>query len=146
MAIRLNRYLSESGFCSRREADGLIVEGRVKVNNINGEFHSKVTPEDIVYVDGERVMPRRRIDFTAKEAPKPHNAPRREKPQQAKPWVDKVPQWLKDIREKNPDQTPQRVLDEKKETEQKRVKVKPKPAPKPTLNGKKYTPKKRFNQ
>lgn len=144
MAIRLNRYLSESGFCSRREADGLIAEGRVRVNNINGEFHSKVTPEDIVSVDGERVMPRRKIDFTPKEAPKPRHTPQREK-QQPKPWVDKVPQWLKDIREKNPDQTPQRVLDEKKETEQKRIKVKPKPAPKPTLNSKKYTAKKKFN-
>ncbi|MEG0500353.1 MAG: S4 domain-containing protein, partial [Rikenellaceae bacterium] len=126
MAIRLNRYLSESGFCSRREADGIIAEGRVTINGVHGEFHSRVTPEDVVAIDGERIMPRRKIDFTPKEAPKPHRSTRREPEKQ--PWVDKVPQWLKEIREKKPDLTPQRALVEKKETPKPKSKATAKPS------------------
>lgn len=50
---RLNKYLSEAGFCSRREGDKLIDAGRVTINGIVPEMGTKVTPSDVVAVDGE---------------------------------------------------------------------------------------------
>ena len=50
---RLNKYLSEAGFCSRRAADKLIEEGRVTINNIVPEMGTKVTENDVIAVDGE---------------------------------------------------------------------------------------------
>ncbi len=52
---RLNKYLSEVGFCSRREADKLIAQGRVTINGIVPEMGTKVAVDDIVAVDGERI-------------------------------------------------------------------------------------------
>jgi len=49
---RLNKYLSEVGYCSRREADKLIEAGRVTINGKIPEMGTKVTAEDIVHVDG----------------------------------------------------------------------------------------------
>ena len=50
---RVNKFLSQSGFCSRREADKLIIQGRVTVNNNSIDPGYKVAEEDIVKVDGE---------------------------------------------------------------------------------------------
>ncbi|PKG51206.1 MULTISPECIES: 23S rRNA pseudouridine(2604) synthase RluF [Olleya] len=50
---RLNKYLSEAGFCSRREGDKLIDAGRVTINGVVPEMGTKVTPSDVVAVDGE---------------------------------------------------------------------------------------------
>ena len=50
--IRINKYLSEIGYCSRREADKLIAAGRVQVNGRKLEMGTKVTPKDRVTVDG----------------------------------------------------------------------------------------------
>ena len=52
---RLNKYLSEVGYCSRREADKLIDSGRVTVNGEVPEMGTKITEEDEVRVDGELV-------------------------------------------------------------------------------------------
>ncbi len=52
---RLNKYLSEAGYCSRRAADKLIDEGRVTINGKVPEMGTKVTPNDIVAVDGEKI-------------------------------------------------------------------------------------------
>ncbi|MBN9285946.1 MULTISPECIES: 23S rRNA pseudouridine(2604) synthase RluF [unclassified Flavobacterium] len=52
---RLNKFLSETGFCSRREADRLIEEGRVTINGIVPEMGTKVTPDDEVRVDGKLI-------------------------------------------------------------------------------------------
>lgn len=52
---RINKYLSEVGYCSRREADKLIEAGRVTVNGVIPEKGTKLAPEDKVYVDGELV-------------------------------------------------------------------------------------------
>jgi len=52
---RLNKFLSEAGFCSRREADKLIDEGRVTINGIVPEMGTKVTPTDEVCVDGKSI-------------------------------------------------------------------------------------------
>jgi 23S rRNA pseudouridine2604 synthase len=59
---RLNKYLSEAGYCSRREADRLIDAGRVTINDVIPEMGTKVTPEDIVKVDGE-IIGGRKEDF-----------------------------------------------------------------------------------
>ncbi|PNQ73435.1 23S rRNA pseudouridine(2604) synthase RluF [Hanstruepera neustonica] len=52
---RLNKYLSEAGYCSRREADKLIDAGRVTINGIVPEMGTKVAPGDIVQVDGKNI-------------------------------------------------------------------------------------------
>ena len=53
--IRINKYLSEAGFCSRREADSLIQEGRVTVDGRRAEPGEKITSDTVVYVDGKAV-------------------------------------------------------------------------------------------
>jgi len=52
---RLNKYISDSGFCSRREADKLIDQNRVKINGVVPELGTKVQPGDLVLVDGKRI-------------------------------------------------------------------------------------------
>jgi len=51
-ATRINKFLSESGYCSRREADKLIDQGRVTINGIVPEMGTKITSKDEVRVDG----------------------------------------------------------------------------------------------
>jgi 23S rRNA pseudouridine2604 synthase len=52
---RINKYLSEVGYCSRRASDKLIDEGRVRINGAVTEKGSKVLPSDIVSVDGKTI-------------------------------------------------------------------------------------------
>lgn len=52
---RLNKYLSEVGYCSRRAADKLIEEGRVTINGVVPEMGTKVAPNDEVCVDGKLI-------------------------------------------------------------------------------------------
>lgn len=54
--IRINKYLSESGICSRREADKWIEEGRVIVNGYPAGFGFKVKVGDKVLVNGKEVV------------------------------------------------------------------------------------------
>lgn len=51
--IRLNKFLSDSGYCSRREADRLIDGGKVTVNHEIAVMGQKVTLKDIVKVNGQ---------------------------------------------------------------------------------------------
>ena len=51
-AVRINKYLSEIGYCSRRAADKLIQEGRITVNGKPVEMGLKVTPADEIAIDG----------------------------------------------------------------------------------------------
>jgi 23S rRNA pseudouridine2604 synthase len=53
--MRLNRYISDAGHCSRREADRLISEGRVKINGKVAVLGQKVMPGDRVTVNGKPV-------------------------------------------------------------------------------------------
>jgi 23S rRNA pseudouridine2604 synthase len=53
---RINKYLSEVGYCSRREADKLIVAGRVTINGVIPEMGSKISQNDVVEVDGKPVV------------------------------------------------------------------------------------------
>ncbi len=52
---RLNKYLSEVGYCSRREADKLIEQGRVTINGKVPEMGTKVAVDDEVRVDGDLI-------------------------------------------------------------------------------------------
>ena len=51
--MRLNKHISDTGFCSRREADRLIAEGRVTVNGIRARVGAEVGEGDEVLVDGQ---------------------------------------------------------------------------------------------
>jgi 23S rRNA pseudouridine2605 synthase len=53
--MRLNKYIAESGFCSRRKADELISQNRVTVNKEIGKLGMDVSDGDIVRVDGEKI-------------------------------------------------------------------------------------------
>ncbi|MGB5370175.1 MAG: 23S rRNA pseudouridine(2604) synthase RluF [Flavobacteriaceae bacterium] len=55
---RINKYLSEAGFCSRREADKLIEQGRVTLNGKVPEMGTKIVPGDEVRVDGKLIAER----------------------------------------------------------------------------------------
>lgn len=52
---RINKFLSEVGYCSRREADKLIDAGRVTINGVVPEMGTKIAPNDVVAVDGEEI-------------------------------------------------------------------------------------------
>lgn len=52
---RINKFLSEVGYCSRRGADKLIEEGRVTINGLIPEKGTKIAPGDEVHVDGELI-------------------------------------------------------------------------------------------
>lgn len=58
---RLNKYLSEAGFCSRRSADKLIDEGRVKINGTLATMGEKVNPQDEIEIDGEIIKNNKKI-------------------------------------------------------------------------------------
>jgi 23S rRNA pseudouridine2604 synthase len=53
--IRLNKFISDTGFCSRREADKLIEQGKVTINGKKPELGTKVSPRDIVKVNGKAI-------------------------------------------------------------------------------------------
>ncbi|MFA6272014.1 MAG: pseudouridine synthase [Patescibacteria group bacterium] len=52
---RINKYLTQANYCSRREADRLIEQGRVEINKRKAKLGDKVALGDDVVVDGERV-------------------------------------------------------------------------------------------
>lgn len=52
---RINKFLSEAGFCSRRAADKLIEEGKVTINGKVPEMGTKINPTDEVRVDGKLI-------------------------------------------------------------------------------------------
>ena len=54
-AIRLNRYIAASGFCSRREADQLILDERITVNGEPGMMGMYVQITDRICIDGEPI-------------------------------------------------------------------------------------------
>lgn len=57
--IRLNKYISSCGVCSRREADKLIEQGLVSVNGMPGKTGQTVSGEDRVFVRGRRLFLKR---------------------------------------------------------------------------------------
>lgn len=54
-SIRLNKFISDSGYCSRREADKLIEQSRVRINGKRPELGARVEPGDDVTVNGSSI-------------------------------------------------------------------------------------------
>lgn len=54
-SININKFISSTGICSRREAEKLIVEGRVTINKQVAKLGNRVLPKDIVMVDGRKL-------------------------------------------------------------------------------------------
>ena len=68
-ATRINKYLTASGFCSRRGADKLIAEGRVKIDGVPAELGSKVVAGQKVLVDGEEITGKQNHVYIALNKP-----------------------------------------------------------------------------
>jgi 23S rRNA pseudouridine2604 synthase len=67
--MRLNKYLSESGICSRRAADDWIEAGRVTINDAVAKLGTQVQHGDVVQVDGRPVGPASRHVYLALNKP-----------------------------------------------------------------------------
>ena len=68
---RINKHLSEIGYCSRREADRLIAAGRVLVNGKKAEMGLKICPEDQITVNGEALNnPKKKLVYLIFNKPK----------------------------------------------------------------------------
>ena len=80
---RINKYLSESGVCSRREVDTLIGDGRVEVNGQPAHIGMQIdTEHDVVTVDGQKVDPSNPYkNAISQEALDPKTASQDAKPQ-----------------------------------------------------------------
>ncbi len=69
-SIRLNKYVANSGICSRREADTFIAEGKVKVNNkVVREMGHKVQPNDVVAFEGN-IINREKVIYVLLNKPR----------------------------------------------------------------------------
>tara|TARA_A100001391_G_scaffold142697_1_gene100464 strand:+ start:725 stop:2017 length:1293 start_codon:yes stop_codon:yes gene_type:complete len=66
---RLNKFISETGFCSRREADRYIAEGRVTINGVVPEMGTKVAPGDEVLVNGKPLKAKQEAVYLAFNKP-----------------------------------------------------------------------------
>ncbi len=62
-STRLNKYISESGICSRREADRFIEQGNVFINGKRATIGDQVKPGDLVKVNGRLIEPREADDL-----------------------------------------------------------------------------------
>ena len=67
--IRLNKYISETGFCSRREADKLIEMGRVTVNGLKALMGTKVKEGTDVRVNGKPIKKTNELVYIALNKP-----------------------------------------------------------------------------
>ena len=67
--IRINKYLSEAGICSRRAADEYILKGRITINGKPAEMGQKIEANDRVMVDGKLVRKREETVILAYNKP-----------------------------------------------------------------------------
>ena len=70
MDISLNKYISETGFCSRREADKYIEQCRVTINGVEAVKGNRVKEGDVVLVDGEPIKKKKDTVYLALNKPK----------------------------------------------------------------------------
>lgn len=68
-SVRLNKYISESGFCSRREADKLIQRGLVTIDGVKAEMGTKVTKGQKVRVNGILISKEEELVYIALNKP-----------------------------------------------------------------------------
>lgn len=69
MKIRLNKFISDTGTCSRREADKLIEQGRVLVNGKLPELGTRVSEEDEIIIDGQYLKAKEKPVYIAFHKP-----------------------------------------------------------------------------
>lgn len=70
MDISLNKYISDSGFCSRREADRYIEECRVTINDKDAQKGNRVGENDVVKIDGEPIKKKKNAVYLLLNKPK----------------------------------------------------------------------------
>ena len=70
MDTSLNKYISETGFCSRREADKYIEQLRVTINGVEAIKGNRVGEHDVVLVDGEPIKKKKVAVYLALNKPK----------------------------------------------------------------------------
>ncbi|HMK03154.1 MAG TPA: 23S rRNA pseudouridine(2604) synthase RluF [Ferruginibacter sp.] len=70
MDTSLNKYISETGFCSRREADKYIEQCRVTINGKEATKGNRVKENDVVLVDGEPIKKKQSAIYLALHKPK----------------------------------------------------------------------------
>lgn len=68
-SISLNKFISSTGICSRREADKWIEAGRVKINGLVAQKGNRVTEEDDVTIDGKPLRSKPRLVYIALNKP-----------------------------------------------------------------------------
>jgi len=69
MQKRLNKFISDTGLCSRRQADELIAQGKVRVNGQKAAIGTKVQPEDKIYVSGQLLTQAQNLVYIAFNKP-----------------------------------------------------------------------------
>ncbi|MBD3328827.1 23S rRNA pseudouridine(2604) synthase RluF, partial [Candidatus Peregrinibacteria bacterium] len=57
MSTRINKYIAESGYCSRRKADQLIADNRVKINGKQAKNGDQVSATDKITIDNNPIKP-----------------------------------------------------------------------------------------
>ncbi len=67
--VRLNKFISDTGYCSRREADKLIDQGRVTINGTVPEMGMRVMDNDEVLVDDKPLRSKERPIYIALNKP-----------------------------------------------------------------------------
>jgi len=67
--IQINKYISNSGFCSRRDADKLVEDARVTINDDIALPTSRVQSGDLVAIDGEKIKSKQRPIYIALNKP-----------------------------------------------------------------------------
>jgi 23S rRNA pseudouridine2604 synthase len=67
--MRLNKYISETGVCSRREADKWIEAGRVTLNGLAAGLGTQVSDRDEVRIDGELIGTKKKPIYIALNKP-----------------------------------------------------------------------------
>lgn len=67
--MRINKFISETGFCSRREADKLVESGRVTINGVVAELGSQAEHGDDVRINGKRIGEHKRHVYIALNKP-----------------------------------------------------------------------------
>lgn len=67
--MRINKFISETGYCSRREADKLVESGRVTINGERAVLGSQAVPEDEVRIDGKLLETGSKIVYIALNKP-----------------------------------------------------------------------------
>ena len=95
--IRLNKYLSQNGLCSRRSADKLILAGKVRVNGVKvTELGLKVDEDkDIVELDGKSLKKEDKVVYYALNKPVGYITTVKD-PKSRKKVIDLVPEYPKD--------------------------------------------------